>query len=40
MVSDIEGGHRYLETGHLITGNPKVFKAMTKALHPMASRVK
>ncbi len=40
MVSDIEGGHRYLETGHLITGNPKVFKEMAKTLHPMSSRVK
>ncbi len=40
MVSDIEGGHRYLESGHIITGTPKVFKEMVKALHPFASRVK
>ncbi len=40
MVSDIEGGHRYLETGHVVTGNPRVFKEMLKTLHPIASRVK
>ncbi len=34
MVSDIKGGHKIFETGHVIAGNPKVFKAMIKTLHP------
>lgn len=39
MVSDIKGGHNIFETGHVIAGNPKVFKAMVKALHPYANQV-
>ena len=39
LVSDIEGGHRFLETGHVIAANPKVFKEMVKTLHPMAKKV-
>ncbi len=39
MVSDIKGGHNIFETGHVIAGNPKVFKAMVKALHPYASDI-
>ena len=40
MVSDIKGGHDIFETGHVIAGNPKVFKAMVKALHPYARDIK
>lgn len=39
MVSDIKGGHHIFETGHVIAANPKVFKAMVKALHPYASQI-
>lgn len=39
MVSDIKGGHNIFETGHVIAANPKVFKAMVKALHPYASQI-
>jgi myo-inositol-1(or 4)-monophosphatase len=39
MVADIKGGHDIFETGHVIAGNPKVFKAMIKALHPYAKQI-
>jgi len=39
MVSDIKGGHEIFETGHVIAGNPRVFKAMIKALHPYAKNI-
>jgi myo-inositol-1(or 4)-monophosphatase len=39
MVSDIKGGHDIFETGHVIAGNPRVFKAMVKALHPHAKQI-
>ena len=32
IVSDIQGNNRYLETGHLITANPKVHQAMLKSI--------
>lgn len=39
MVSDIKGGHGILESGHVIAGNPRVFKAMVKSLHPYAKQI-
>jgi myo-inositol-1(or 4)-monophosphatase len=39
MISDIKGGHEIFESGHVIAANPKVFKAMIKALHPYAIQV-
>jgi len=39
MVSDIQGGHNIFETGHVIAANPRVFKAMVKALHPYAAQI-
>lgn len=39
MVSDIKGGHEMLESGHVIAGNPRIFKAMIKALHPYAKQI-
>jgi len=39
MVSDIKGGHEIFENGHVIAGNPRVFKAMVKALHPYAKQI-
>ncbi len=40
LVSDITGGHEIFETGHIIAGNPKVFKAMIQALHPYTKEIK
>lgn len=40
MVSDFEGGHKHLETGNIVAGNPRVFKEMIKTLQPLAARVK
>ena len=40
MTSDIQGGHEIFETGHVIAGNPRVFKAMVKALHPYSQDIK
>lgn len=34
LVGDITGGHRYLETGNVVAGSPKVFKALLQALRP------
>lgn len=39
IVSDIGGGHKYLETGHVVAGNSKVFKDMIKVIQPMSDRV-
>jgi len=39
MVSDIKGGHEIFESGHVIAGNPKVFKAMVKTLNPYAKQI-
>jgi myo-inositol-1(or 4)-monophosphatase len=39
MVSDIQGGHKIFETGHVIAANPRVFKAMVKTLHPYAAQI-
>ncbi|MFC1748232.1 inositol monophosphatase family protein [Pseudomonadota bacterium] len=40
LVSDMHGGHDIFETGHIIAGNPKVFKAMIKSLHPHTQKIK
>jgi myo-inositol-1(or 4)-monophosphatase len=37
FVSDIAGGERFLATGNVVAGNPKVSKAMLKAIHPHLS---
>lgn len=34
IVGDFSGGHEFLATGNIITGNPKVFAAMVKAIQP------
>lgn len=34
LVSDFEGGHDYMQSGNIVAGNPKVFKAMLSAIHP------
>lgn len=34
LVGDVTGGHRYLETGNVVAGSPKVFKGLLQALRP------
>lgn len=33
LVSDFEGGNRYLETGNIVSGNPKCFKHVLKVVN-------
>ncbi len=35
LVSDMHGGHSYMQTGDVLAANPKVFKAMLQALQPV-----
>ncbi|MBY0544469.1 MAG: inositol monophosphatase [Gammaproteobacteria bacterium] len=44
MVSDLQGGETYLETGNIVVGGSKVFKGLVQALHtikpsPMAAEI-
>jgi myo-inositol-1(or 4)-monophosphatase len=34
LISDFGGGDDYLETGNVVAGNPKVFKAILQAIRP------
>ncbi|HET8730712.1 MAG TPA: inositol-1-monophosphatase [Moraxellaceae bacterium] len=34
LVCDFTGGHRYLESGNIVAGNPKVLKALLTTLAP------
>ncbi len=34
LVGDFTGAPRHLETGHIVAGNPKIFKALLQALRP------
>ncbi len=34
FVSDLIGGERFMETGNVVCGNPKVFKAMLQNIRP------
>ncbi|RMG29016.1 MAG: inositol-1-monophosphatase [Gammaproteobacteria bacterium] len=34
IVGDLTGGHRYLETGNIVAGNPRVFAAMVRKIRP------
>ena len=34
LVGDFAGGHDYLDSGHVVTGNPKLFKALLTTLTP------
>lgn len=34
LISDLKGAEKYLESGDVITGNPKIFKALLQELHP------
>ena len=37
LISDFNGGHEYLEKGHIVTGNTKCFKAVLTAIQPHLS---
>lgn len=34
LVGDLEGEHRYLETGHVLAGNPRIFAKLVQACAP------
>ena len=34
IVGDFSGGHSYLEKGHIVAGNPKMFKAILSTIRP------
>lgn len=34
IVGDFSGGHQYLEKGHIVAGNPKMFKAILSTIRP------
>jgi len=35
LISDFSGGHEFLETGNIVAGNPKVFKAILQNIQPL-----
>ncbi|GLS82924.1 inositol-1-monophosphatase [Paraferrimonas haliotis] len=37
MVTDFNGGHNYLKSGHIVAGGPKVTQAMLKCMRPLLS---
>ncbi|MBI5448000.1 MAG: inositol monophosphatase [Gammaproteobacteria bacterium] len=37
LVGDIYGGENYLETGHIVAGNPKLFKQLLQVIKPVVS---
>lgn len=34
LVGDLQGGENYLQTGDIVAGNPKIFKALLQAVAP------
>jgi myo-inositol-1(or 4)-monophosphatase len=34
LISDFNGGHQFLEHGHVVAGNPKCFKAILTSIQP------
>jgi myo-inositol-1(or 4)-monophosphatase len=34
LVGDFKGGHEYLHTGNIVTGPPKIFKALVQHIQP------
>lgn len=34
LVSDFSGGHDFLDSGHVVAGNPKCFKAVLQTIQP------
>jgi len=38
LISDFSGGENYLDTGNVVAGSPKVFKAMLQTIRPHLTR--
>ena len=36
LISDFEGNEDYLESGHVVCGNPRVFSQLMQAIAPQA----
>ncbi len=34
LVGDLSGGNEFMDTGNIVAGSPKVFKALLQTLHP------
>jgi myo-inositol-1(or 4)-monophosphatase len=34
LVGDLSGGHKYLESGGIVAGSPKVFKGLLQKIKP------
>jgi myo-inositol-1(or 4)-monophosphatase len=34
LVGDLQGGERYMDTGHVVAGNPKIFAQILKVIAP------
>ena len=34
LVSDFSGGNDFMKSGHIVAGNPKVFKALLQGMQP------
>jgi hypothetical protein len=34
LISDLTGGHRYMESGNVVAGGPKVFKGLLQKIQP------
>ena len=39
LVSDFAGGNEYLQTGNIVAGNPKLFKAIHQKIRPELHKV-
>jgi myo-inositol-1(or 4)-monophosphatase len=37
LVSDFAGGNEFMESGNVVTANPKVFRAMLQKIRPHLS---
>lgn len=40
LISDFNGGNQYLESGNIVTGNPKCFKALLQTVQPQLGYIK
>ena len=39
LIGDLSGGSTHMKTGDILAASPKVFKEMTKRLHPIVSKI-
>jgi myo-inositol-1(or 4)-monophosphatase len=40
LIADINGGPNYMESGHVVCGNPKCFKAVLQVTQPILGHIK